>query len=103
MEGGPPGASRQTARGAGVSSPPPAPEGKEAMQTTYPTSVYTVPSDSTPGLTYTVAAIDGVCACGQRIGGLWHCSCPNHVHRARDCKHVKRVVAGLLAPAAAAA
>ena len=73
------------------------------MQTTYPPSVYTVPSDSTPGLAYTVAAIDGVCACGQSTAGLWHCSCPDHVHRARGCKHVKCVVAGLVAPAAAAA
>ena len=69
------------------------------MTTTHPAPVYYVRSDSNPNLFYTVAAVDGRCSCGQKIGGLWHCSCPDHVHRARDCKHVKRVVAGLVAPA----
>ena len=63
---------------------------------------YFVPSDSVPGLTYTIAATDAGCACGQKVRGLYHCSCPDHVHRARDCKHIKRTVAGLLAPAQAA-
>ena len=61
--------------------------------------VYYVRSDSNPALFYTVGAIDGRCACGQNISGLYHCSCPDHIHRARDCKRVKRVVAGQVAPA----
>ena len=66
---------------------------------TSPVQVYYVRSDSNPALHYTVAAVDGRCACGQRIDGLYHCSCPDHIHRARDCKHVKRVLTGQVAPA----
>ena len=69
------------------------------MQTTNPSQVYYARSDADPTRFYLVAAVDGRCACGQQIAGLWHCSCADHIHRARDCKHVKRVVAGLIAPA----
>ncbi len=64
-----------------------------------PAPSYTAPltfvrSDSTPDLFYTVAQVDDRCACGQRIVGLMHCSCPDHIHRARDCKHIRRALAG---------
>ena len=61
--------------------------------------VWYVPSDSTPGLTYAVTSRPGVCPCGQKVDGLYHCSCPDHIHRARDCKHVRRALHGH-APAA---
>ena len=67
---------------------------------TSPVPVYYARSDSNPDLFYAVAAVDGRCSCGQQVAGLYHCSCPDHVHRARDCKHVKRVLAGQVAPAA---
>ncbi len=70
---------------------------------TSPAQVYYARSDSDPTRFYIVAAVDGRCACGQKISGLYHCSCPDHVNRARDCKHVTRVVAGLIAPATARA
>ena len=62
-------------------------------------SLYFVRSDRNPALFYTVAAVDGRCACSQRIVGLLHCQCPDHVHRARDCKHVHQVIAGQVVPA----
>ena len=61
--------------------------------------LYFVRSDTNPNLFYTVGQVDGRCACGQRIAGLMHCSCPDHVHRARDCKHVRAVLAGQAVPA----
>ena len=69
------------------------------MPTQTPSSVYYLRSDTDPNLFYTVAQVDSRCACGQRIAGLLHCSCPDHVHRARDCKHVRRVLAGEIVPA----
>lgn len=74
------------------------------MQANPSASSYTGPmffvrSDSDPRRFHTVAQIDGRCACGQQIAGLMHCSCPDHTHRARDCKHVKRVLAGQVRPA----
>jgi hypothetical protein len=66
---------------------------------TSPVTVYYARSDSNPDLVYTVAALDGRCPCGQQVRGIYHCSCPDHIHRARDCKHVKRALAGLIAPA----
>ncbi len=56
--------------------------------------VWYVPSDSTPGLTYSVTSRPGICPCGQKVEGIYHCSCPDHIHRARDCKHVKRALHG---------
>ena len=64
-----------------------------------PDALYFVRSDRNPNLFYTVGQAGGRCACGQRIGGLWHCQCPDHIHRARDCKHVRAVVAGSVRPA----
>ena len=65
------------------------------MQTQSITSpLYFVRSDSNRDLFYTVAAIDDRCACGQNIAGLYHCSCPDHIHRARDCKHIRAALAG---------
>ncbi len=62
-------------------------------------ALYFVRSDTNPNLFYTVGQVDGRCACGQRIAGLLHCQCADHVNRARDCKHVKRVLAGQALPA----
>ena len=64
----------------------------QAQSTTAP--LYFVRSSSNRDLFYTVAAVDDRCACGQPIAGLMHCSCPDHVHRARDCKHVRQAHAG---------
>ncbi len=69
------------------------------MQNQTPTAAYTAPlyfvrSDSNPRRFYTVAQLDDRCSCGQRIAGLMHCSCPDHIHRAHDCKHVRRALAG---------
>ena len=61
--------------------------------------MYYARSDSYSDLFYTVTAVDGRRACGQQVRGIYHCSCPDHVHCARDCKHVMRVLAGLIAPA----
>ncbi len=56
--------------------------------------LFFVRSTTNRDLFYTVAQIDDRCACGQQISGLMHCSCPDHVHRARDCKHVRQVLVG---------
>ena len=64
-----------------------------------PDALYFVRSGRNPNLFYTVGQVDGRCACGQRIAGLLHCQCPDHIHRARDCKHVRQVVAGSVRPA----
>ena len=65
------------------------------MQTQSITSpLYFVRSESDPRRFYTIAQLDDRCACGQQISGLMHCSCPDHIHRARDCKHVRQVLAG---------
>ena len=75
------------------------------MATTSPAPSYpTIPplvfvrSDSDPKLFYTVSTGDDRCACGQHLSGIYHCSCPDHVNRARDCKHVKRVLGVPVAP-----
>ena len=72
------------------------------VQAYQPDALYFVRS-SDPNLFYTVGQVDGRCQCGQRIPGLMHCQCPDHVHRARDCKHVRAVLAGQVAPATAKA
>ena len=62
-------------------------------------AVYTGPiwyaPSSTSGKFYLVG-LDATdfCKCGQRVPALYHCECPDHVHRARDCKHIRAVVAG---------
>jgi hypothetical protein len=63
---------------------------------TRPPAVYTGPlwyvrSDSNPNRFYTVG-IDPVTF-------LYVCECPDHRKRFRDCKHIKRVQAGLIRPA----
>ena len=68
-------------------------------QSTTATALYFVRSDKRPHVFYTVAAIDNRCACGQRIAGLLHCQCADHINRAHDCKHVERVLRGEIAPA----
>lgn len=72
------------------------------MNQTIPSAaVYTGPiwyaPCSTPGTFYTVG-LDAAafCKCGQQIAGLYHCECPDHVHRARDCKHIRAVVSGVV-------
>lgn len=69
------------------------------MRASSPSQVYYVRSDTDVDLFYLVAAVDDRCACGQKSYGLWHCSCPDHRYRARDCKHIRRVVEGQVAPA----
>jgi hypothetical protein len=69
------------------------------MPTTPQPTVYYARSDANPTLFYLVAAVDGRCACGSKLRGLWHGTCPDHVNRDRDCKHIKRVLAGQIAPA----
>ena len=65
------------------------------MQTQSTTRLlYFVRSTTNRDLFYTVAQLDDRCACGQCIAGLMHCSCPDHIHRARDCKHIKQALAG---------
>ena len=64
-----------------------------------PGALYFVRSDRNPNLFYTVGHVEGRCACGQRIVGLLHCQCPDHIHRARDCKHVRSVIRGEVRPA----
>ena len=64
-----------------------------------PGALYFVRSDRNPNLFYTVGHVEGRCACGQRIVGLLHCQCQDHILRAHDCKHVRRVVAGQVRPA----
>jgi hypothetical protein len=51
-------------------------------------SAWLMPSDSTPGL-FDRVSID------PRTD-LFVCSCPDHQMRARDCKHIRRVQAGIL-------
>jgi hypothetical protein len=69
------------------------------MASTLTSPVYYACSDSDSALFYLVAAVDGRCACGSKLCGLWHCTYPDHIYRARDCKHIQRVQAGELAPA----
>ncbi len=74
------------------------------MQAITPTQSYTGPlwfaPSSTPNKFYIVGVDAGeFCKCGQRVAGLFHCECPDHVHRARDCKHIRAVVAGAVKPA----
>ena len=69
------------------------------VQSTTIDALYFVRSSTNPHLFYTVGQVDGRCACGQRIAGLLHCQCPDHVHRAHDCKHVRAVLAGQAVPA----
>jgi hypothetical protein len=69
------------------------------MTATPQPTVYYARSDRNPAIFYLVAAVDNRCRCGDKSRGLWHCGCPDHIYRARDCKHVKRVQAGALAPA----
>lgn len=74
------------------------------MTTHTPAPVYTGPiwyaPSSTPGKFY-IVGVDAAdfCKCGQRVAGVYHCECPDHVHRARDCKHIRAVVAGAVNPA----
>lgn len=60
----------------------------------YHAPLYFVRSDTDPRRYYSIAQVDDRCACGQRIAGLLHCSCPDHLHRARDCKHIKAHLRG---------
>lgn len=69
------------------------------MQTTVPTPSYTgalffARADSDHHRFYTVAQVDGRCPCGDKSRGVMHCQCPDHLNRARDCKHIKRALRG---------
>ena len=69
------------------------------MQAITPTQSYTGPiwyaPSSTPSKFY-IVGLDcaGLCKCGQQIAGLYHCECADHTYRARDCRHVRAVIAG---------
>lgn len=65
------------------------------------TTVFEAPSDSGRG-SYLVFAADGVCLCGSRWVGFWHCECWDHVRWERDCKHIGRARRGELKPYAPA-
>lgn len=74
------------------------------MQAITPTQSYTGPiwcaPSSVSGKFYLVGLdCAGLCKCGQQIAGLYHCECKDHTYRARDCKHVRAVVAGAVKPA----
>ena len=69
------------------------------VQAYQPEALYFVRSDKRPHVFYTVGQVDNRCACGQHIAGLWHCSCPDHINRVHDCKHIDRVVSGEIRPA----
>lgn len=57
---------------------------------TTPTTVYDVPSATTPGTVYHVAVF---------ADGTLDCDCPDSTYRRRQCKHQRRVIATRTAPA----
>jgi ERCC4-related helicase len=50
-----------------------------------------VPSESRPGVEYTVTLSDD---------GTWSCTCPHYTYRRTECKHILKVKEGLSAPKA---
>jgi Fanconi anemia group M protein len=50
-----------------------------------------VPSESRPGVEYTVTFSDN---------GTWSCTCPHYTYRRAECKHILKVKEGLSAPRA---
>jgi hypothetical protein len=50
-----------------------------------------MPSESRPGVEYTVTLIDD---------GTWSCTRPHYTYRRAECKHILKVKGGLLAPRA---
>lgn len=67
------------------------------MQALTPSPAYTGPlyfvrSDAHPTRYYAVGV--------DPRTDLYVCECPDHMNRARDCKHIRRVQAGTITPAA---
>jgi hypothetical protein len=50
---------------------------------------WSVPSQSRPGVEYTVSVDDG---------GMWSCTCPHYTYRHTICKHIVMVQTELSAP-----
>ena len=60
---------------------------------TTPSTVYDVPSATTPGRTYRVTVF---------TDGVVMCDCPDATYRRRQCKHCRLIIATKTAPAVVA-